>query len=263
MYKLLTIVVYPIKSLGGIEVKEAYACKAGLRHDRRWMLIDENNQFVSQRSNARLALFSLAQNGESFQVSYGGESIPFHIYEEVGKPFETIIWDDKAWSIEVNTVISRWFSEKLNKSVRLVRMVHEEARIHHSSILDTEIPVSLADAYPYLIAGTESLQLLNEKLTNQVPMNRFRPNLVISTRQAHEEDSWGTYTIGTAKFRSLKPCGRCQVITIDQETGQAHPEPLKVLNSYRRQNNSVMFGAHVVCTQEGDVSIGDSVFFSL
>ena len=238
-----------------------YADAAGLRHDRRWMLIDDQSQFVSQRSYAQMALFSLAQHGDYFQVSFGGDCIQFHIEERTGTPFESGIWDDKAWSVEVNPVISQWFSEKLGKNVRLVKMVHEEARLHHSSILDTEIPVSLADAYPYLIAGTESLHLLNEKLTNPVSMNRFRPNLVISTGKAHEEDDWGTYTIGEAQFRSLKPCGRCQVVTIDQQTGQTHPEPLTVLNTYRRENNSVMFGAHAVCIQEGHVSIGDRVTF--
>ncbi len=241
---------------------EAFACKAGLRHDRRWMLVDENGQFVSQRAYAQMALFSLEQQEDYFQVSYAGDSIAFHIQEEEeGEAFETYIWDDKALSIEVRREVSQWFSDKLQKKLRLVKLKHEEARIHRSSILQKDIPVSLADAYPYLVIGTQSLQLLNEKLSVPVPMNRFRPNLVISTQDGHEEDEWGTYAIGAARFRSLKPCGRCQVVTIDQQTALVNPEPLTVLNSYRRQNQSVMFGAHVICVQEGDLKIGNSVIF--
>jgi len=260
-YRLMSIVIYPIKSLGGIEMTEAFACKAGLRHDRRWMLVDENCQFVSQRTHAQMALFTLAQEDDFFQVSYAGDSIKFHIQEEEGGAFETRIWDDQALSVEVRKDASQWFSEKLQKKVRLVKLRHEEARIHSSSLLHKDIPVSLADAYPYLVTGTQSLELLNEKLSVPVPMNRFRPNLVISTQDGHEEDEWGTYAIGAARFRSLKPCGRCQVVTIDQQTAQVNPETLTVLNSYRRKDQSVMFGAHVICVQEGDLKIGNSVIF--
>lgn len=259
--KVEKLAVYPVKSLGGISMTACYARKAGFNLDRRWMLIDESNSFLTQRSWSGLALFALTLENDEIQVHFDKSSISFSPEEDWGQLIETNVWDDIAVTREVNPVVSEWFSEQILRKVRLVKLAHEDARMHTSSILKGEIPVSLADSYPYLVIGTESLNNLNSQLENKIDMDRFRPNIVVSTQLAHEEDGWQTFRIGEAQFRFVKPCGRCNVITIDQTSGKKDNEPLTTLSNYRKKDHSVLFGSHLICMMEGLVKVGDEVCF--
>ncbi len=261
VFRVAQLTIYPIKSLGGVNQTEWLAQKAGFALDRRWMLIDKENHFLTQRNWAGMALFNLNILSNEIQVNHALSSAVFHIKEEVGPVIVAKIWDDAAFTREVNPIISEWFSDHLHQSVRLVKLTHEEARKHPSSVLQSEVPVSLADSYPYLLTGTKSLENLNDQLSQKIAMNRFRPNIVVTTIQAHEEDQWQNFSIGEAAFRYVKPCGRCNVITIDQETGLTDNEPLKILNKYRKQEQSVCFGSHLVCLKEGLVKTGDALLF--
>lgn len=251
------IIIYPIKSLGGISVGSAKALTAGFEHDRRWMLLGEENKFLTQRSLPQMALFSTAFVGENLQINYGQELFSFNIHERINTQIVTNVWDDTATTIVVSDVANDWFSDMLGQVVQLVRIKDDQSRMHHSSKKQIDIPVSLADGYPYLMIGQESLKLLNDRLTNTIEMNRFRPNVVVSSYLAHEEDNFDVLDIGTASFQNVKPCGRCQLINIDQKTAEIHNEPLKVLNTYRKEGNSVLFGTNLICTKEGIVSLGD------
>ena len=242
MYTIKELVIYPIKGLAGISVEKANALPAGFEYDRRWMLIDEANKFVTQRTQPKMALFiSEIKEGKLF-VSYQDKSISFDLHETLNdEVIKTKVWDDDALVQLVSNDASAWFSEMLGQQVDLVRILDDNARIHHNSTKNIDIHVSLADGYPYLIAGTESLQYLNQKLSEPIEMNRFRPNIIVVTTEAHEEDTWNKIKIGSASFLNIKPCARCNVITINQ--------------------NSVLFGTNVMCTSDGIVSVGDSIIW--
>ncbi len=245
--------------MAGIEVTEAEARPIGFAYDRRWMLIDEDHRFVSQRNEVAMAQFRPLIDGDNIVVRYDQAEVKFNINQLTGESILTQVWDDNATTREVHAEVSSWFSDHLHKKVKLVRLLDEEARIHHASTRNEDIAVSLADGYPYLIVGSASLDLLNTKLSQPILMNRFRPNIVVATSIAHEEDTWGEMSISDLSFYNVKPCGRCQVITIDQATGEINNEILKTLNTYRRQGNNVMFGTNVVCRDGGVIKVGDVI----
>ena len=254
-----SLFIYPIKSLAGINIRQANALKAGFEHDRRWMLLDENNVFLTQRELPQMALFipEIAEN--ILSVRYKNEILAFDLNESTGDFIKTKVFDDVAETLMVSIAANEWFSDQLNRKIKLVKIKSEQSRNHFSTLKHIDIPVSLADGYPYLLAGEESLNYLNSKLEKMVPMNRFRPNIVVTTTVPHEEDQWENISIGEAMFNNIKPCGRCNIVTIDQSTGISNNETLKVLNTYRKSRNSVLFGTNMMCTKEGTVTIGDSI----
>jgi uncharacterized protein YcbX len=118
--------------------------------------------------------------------------------------------------------------------------------------------VSFADGYPFLIANEASLADLNRRAGTDLPMNRFRANLVVRGAEAWAEDHWQEFTVGEVRFRSAKPCGRCQVTTTDQATGEVRgPEPLATLSTFRDSAFGVRFGMNLVAIGTGTLRIGD------
>ncbi len=251
--------IYPVKGLAAVSVTESMAYTTGFDFDRRWMLLDEQNRFLTQRQLPLMALLTPELTNGLIHIRNGNDGITFERNETFGKPIQTFVWDDPATTLEVNPVVSQWFSDALHLPVKLVRLADEIARMHPSSAINQSIPVSLADAYPYLVLGLKSVAFLNQKLTTAIPADRFRANILIETSAAHEEDTWKTYSLGQAVFQSVKPCGRCTVITIDQKTGEQNNEPLKVLNTYRKKDQNVIFGMHTICLEQGLVKIGDTL----
>ena len=132
------------------------------------------------------------------------------------------------------------------------RPVDEKYRIENDQ-------VSLADGYPYLIIGQSSLDDLNSKLTNPLPMNRFRPNFVFTGGKPFEEDNWRNFAIGKSRFAGVKPCGRCVLTTVNQETTERGTEPLATLATYRRTNNKIYFGQNLLALTCHDIYEGDTI----
>ncbi len=251
VYQLTDIYIYPIKSLGGIRLTEAVVEKRGLQYDRRWMLVDAGGNFLSQRQHAQMALLQVKLKPEGLLVSHKHNLltpllIPFEANDE--KSLLVNIWQDVCFAFEVTPEANSWFSQALNLPCKLVYMPDNAIRPVDPEYARPKDIVSFADAYPFLIIGQESLNDLNRRLTEPVPMDRFRPNLVFSGGEPFDEDSWTEFTIGETKFYPVKPCARCQVTTIDQTTGQKSAEPLKTLATFRTQNNKVMFGQNLVHT---------------
>jgi len=254
-----SLIIYPVKSLAGINTKQANAMKAGFEHDRRWMLLDENNKFLTQRDIPQMALFVPEIKENSISVHFKNESITFDLSVVTGEIISTKVWDDKAETQVVSNSTNEWFSDQLSRKIKLVKIKSELSRNHYNTLKDIDMPVSLADGYPYLVTGEESLNNLNKKLLDSVPMNRFRPNIVVKTTIPHEEDLWENISMGATVFKNMKPCGRCSIITIDQSTGISNNETLRVLNTYRKSGNSVLFGTNMMCLKEGVVTVGDSI----
>lgn len=257
--KVEQIIVYPVKSLGGISVNKSKALTAGFEYDRRWMLLDENNVFITQREIPNLSQFSTSLTTDQLIITYQNETIAIPLENDTEDIFNAKVWDDLANLKHVNNAVNEWFSDHLKQRVKLVKMASENARSHFSSTKNMTLNVSLADGYPYLIVGDESLRNLNSNLEQPISINRFRPNIVVSTQQPHEEDNWDSLNIGQASFLNIKPCGRCQIVSIDPITSQINHAPLKSLNQIRKSGNQVLFGTNVMCTTEGEVSVGDTI----
>lgn len=260
-YVVKELYIYPIKSLAGIPVQSAKAEEMGFENDRRWMLVDEENQFITQRKYPNLSQFYPKIKEGKIEISHHDNKHEFSISESLEEPIFSKVWDDESKVVEVNKATSKWFSEALGFTCKLVKISNKGDRKHKSTKLDKTLNVSLADGYPYLLIGSESLDSLNEKLEEKITIKRFRPNIVISTELAHEEDSFNTFQIGNVKFQNAKPCGRCVMINNNPMTGIMLKEPLKTLSTYRKVDNSVLFGTNVLCLNEGIIAVGDDLIF--
>ena len=260
-YVVKELYIYPIKSLAGIPVQSAKAEEMGFENDRRWMLIDENNQFITQRNHPNLSQFYPKIKADKVEIKHNDKKHEFYIRESLDEPIFSKVWDDESKLVEVNKATSKWFSEALGFTCKLVKISNKGDRKHNSTKLDKMLNVSLADGYPYLLVGSESLDFLNEKLEEKITIKRFRPNIVISTELPHEEDTFDTFQIGDVKFKNAKPCGRCVMINNNPVTGIMLKEPLKTLSNYRKVDNSVLFGTNILCLNEGIIAVGDVLTF--
>lgn len=257
---LSEIWIYPIKSLRGISVPSARVLGKGLEYDRRMMLVDDNNVFLTQRVHHQMALFRLSFKSNELLVSFGNDTIRLNLnYQSENADTTVTIWDDQVVAREYSPEASKWFSEKMNFSCRLMCFPEaNERRVDPDFSINNE-NVSLADAYPILVIGESSLDELNGRLEKPVPMNRFRPNFVVRGSGPFEEDEWKNFTIGANRFAGVKPCARCILITVDQETGIRGNEPLATLATYRKKNNKIFFGQNVLALDHFQVSVGDQV----
>ncbi len=259
---LTEIWIYPIKSLGGIRLSSSGVMEKGLPHDRRWMLVDENNTFMTQREYPSMSLLRLKMQESFFTVTAGTKSIrlDFERHHEQ-EPIQTQVWDDPVTTFEVSRQHSQWFSDQLKLTCKLVCFPEEGQRRIDPDFVAQEKHVSLADGYPFLIVGTESLNDLNTRLQTPVPMNRFRPNLVFTGGTAYEEDTWQKFAIGKNRFLGVKPCGRCIMTTINQETAEKGIEPLLTLSKYRKSGANVYFGQNVIPIDCDEIHEGDEISF--
>ena len=267
LHTLTSIHTYPIKSLGGVSLAEAVVQPRGLQYDRRWMLVDDSSRFVSQREIAELALLGTALEAP-FLVVFSKKNpalrlqIPLEPEVAVMPEIPVQIWNDQCLARVYAAETNRWFSEQLGPSVRLVYMADSTQRMADSHYAPEDMPVSFADGYPFLLIGQASLDGLNSRLEQPLPMNRFRPNFVVESSIPHEEDNWRNFRIGNQPFRGVKPCARCIIPTTNQDTAQRSTEPMKTLATYRQQDRKILFGQNVIWlgAGEGRVQVGDVLF---
>lgn len=256
---LSEIWIYPVKSLGGIRLTSAKVFEKGLQFDRRWMLVDENGRFLTQRALPRMALFSLSQVNEGFQVKYGKDSILLSATRGNGNLIKGQVWNDEVEVIEAPAEFNRWFSERIGIACRLVSFPEEKPRLIDAKYRLSNENVSLADGYPVLIIGQVSLDDLNSRLDTPVTMRRFRPNLIFTGGLPYEEDQWRNFHIGDSAFVGVKPCGRCVLTTVDPQTGETGQEPLLTLSRYRRQNDRINFGQNAIPIKFHEIHEGDEI----
>ena len=263
---LSEINIYPIKSLKGISLKEAKIERRGWEFDRRWMLIDENNKFLTQREFPKMATIETEIKENGLQVSNGAEKliVPFEIEENSTEKVK--IWQNKCAAKINEKPINEWFSEILGANIRLALMPEETQRkVNYFYAVQKDDHVSFADAYPFLLIGESSLEDLNSRLEKPLPMNRFRPNLVVSGAESFAEDGWKKIKIGAAIFHIVKPCARCVMTTIEQNTGEKQGvEPLKTLATFRIPKRSlkkkILFGQNLIAENAGEIlRVGDKI----
>ena len=257
--------IYPVKSLAGISLDFSTCTSRGLQYDRRFMLVDANDEFITQREQPLMATIRMAINDATLLfTSPFGDTVSVPLAPPVKSTRAVTVWSSVVQAHTVSEEANGWLTEYLGMDVRLVYMPDSaERRVSPDYARSGEI-VSFADGYPLLIASEESLADLNARMVatggDAVPMNRFRPNMVVRGGEAFAEDTWGEFQIGDAIFRCVKPCTRCAITTIDQATGEVRgPEPLRTLANYRDSSNGVKFGMNLLPVTLGLVRVGDAL----
>ncbi|MGN6639811.1 MAG: MOSC domain-containing protein [Mucilaginibacter sp.] len=261
MLQISQLFVYPIKSMGGIPVNKVRVTDRGFEHDRRWMLVDENNLFISQREIAEMALIRPEITDAGLKVTYlrNNSSIIIPFQPQTNEFAEMQIWDDTCTGQFVSANADRWFSDVLGFSCRLAYMPEDTHRITDQRYTPENSITSFADAYPFLLISQASLDDLNKKLPEPISMNRFRPNIVFTGGEPYSEDLMHSITINNIIFHGVKLCARCNIPTIDQDTGIQGKEPTKTLARYRFKNNKIMFGQNLIHEGIGQIAIGNTL----
>ncbi len=263
MLQLSEIFIYPVKSLGGISLASAVVTSRGLQYDRRWMLVDEQNKFLTQREHPQMALLQTSIYKDAILIHQAANVADTILLPLVPSSAETIlvnVWDDYCHAQPAADAINKWFSQKLSIECRAVYMPDSSKRKLDSNYETGPDGInSFSDDYPILMIGQASLDDLNSRLQNLVPMNRFRPNLVFTGGLPYQEDSMKEFKVNGIHFYGVKLCGRCMITCTNQETTEREKEPLKTLATYRSIGNKVCFGQNVICGSGGSISVGDII----
>jgi len=253
---------YPIKSCAGITTDQAVLTPRGFAHDRMFMIVDVEGLFLSQREHPKLALVQPEVVDPLFRLNGPGMAeVAFEILTD-GPTNTGVVWRDRCQAIDQGDEAAAWLTRYLGQNVRLVRMADNFNRPVESGYeVNAADPVSFADGFPFLLTAESSLADLNSRLADSLPMNRFRPNIVIQGSEAYAEDGWKEIQIGDVPFAVVKPCARCAITTIDQTTGEQGTEPLTTLANHRVLPGwqGVMFGQNLIPLGEGEIKVGDSV----
>ncbi len=269
--RVSALYTYPIKSCAGLAHHEILLDRRGPVFDRRWMLVTDDDLtrglFLTQRELPRMALIRPQFGIDSLRVTAPDmPTLDVPLIEHAGRSLDVVIWKDSSQGLDEGDAAAAWFSRFLGTPVRLVRMAETTVRPVSREYTDTVAQVSFADGYPLLLATDASLDDLNERLMargkDPVPMNRFRPSVVVAGAQPFEEDRWYEITIGAISFEVCKPCARCPIPTVDQATGsKPEPkEPTATLATFRRTaDHKVMFGQNMIHHGVGTLCVGDAV----
>jgi uncharacterized protein len=256
--------IYPVKSLAGIRVSSWSVAATGFKYDRKWMLIDTDRQFLSQRRLPKMALIkTVLTDSELILSAPGVDNLSLSLEPKTGEIINSTIWHDQVDTLAVSDEADKWFSHFLQIECRLVYQPDTAIRPVNPNFAKPEDQAALSDGFPFLLVSENSLLALNAAMQLDLPMLRFRPNLVVSGCESYAEDTWRDITIGTIGFRLPKPCSRCSVPTINPETGETGKEPLSTLNSLRKWQNKVYFGQNALHDGLGVLSVGDSVQINL
>lgn len=252
--------IYPVKSCRGISILSGNVVERGFQHDRRFMIVDEDNVFLTQRIHPRMALIHTAIESGSLVLSVNNAfSISVPLSPKTQSLFPVTIWHNTVPATLVSCEADRLLNEFLGIRCRLVYMPDESRRPVPPEFQHSGEVVSFADGFPFLLISQESLNDLNNRLSNPLSMSRFRPNIVVKGVQPYAEDEWKTIEIGAVRFRSAKLCDRCSITTVDQETGNRSEEPLRTLATFRKRGGKVMFGQNLIHENMGRINIGDEI----
>lgn len=278
---LSEITFYPIKSCAGIALREAVLTSSGLMseqvYDREWMVVDSAGRFLTQREYPRMALIVPKIKATTLELRAPGM---LRLEIELGLPhpqlapmLEVQLWDEQVHAYDCDEVTAAWFSHAVGVPCRLVRFHPDVVRATSTKWTGGIAATTLfSDGYPILVAGAASLDDVNDRLRaigrEALPMNRFRPNLVIGGIGAFEEDYAEFFQFGNTTLTPVKPCARCPIPSVDQATGVPGPDPLDVMHGYRAKpelDGAICFGMNAIVTAGGDerIVVGQEVGFDL
>jgi uncharacterized protein YcbX len=265
MISITALNIYPIKSCRGIAVSRARLTEAGFEHDREWMVVQPGGRFLTQREAPRLALIEPALDGEWLRLGAPGMD-PLRVpLAAAGDPVEVTCWQDRCAAFDVGEEAASWMTTHLGTPARLVRFdAGRPRRCDPEWTRDIEATTRFADAFPWLLLSQASLDDLNSRLAAPLPMNRFRPSIVVDGLPPYGEDHVGDLVADGVRLRAVKPCARCIITTTDQSTAERDGnEPLDTLRKYRFDPylKGVLFGQNLILIEgEGrELAVGQAL----
>ncbi len=252
---------YPIKSCRGQAFERALVTPRGLEHDRLLMIVDEEGSFLTQREYPKMALIEPTVGDDLLTLRAPGMEPLDLPKRSSGIAQAVVVWRDRCEAVDQGEVVAAWLSDYLGTHARLVHLHDDFARaVDPAYHRQADDQTSFSDGFPFLIISEESLADLNRRLSTPLPMDRFRPNLVVRGGEPFAEDRWRQIQIGTVTFDLVKPCARCKITTIDQATGAVGKEPLATFATFRRTaDGKVLFGQNMISSGTGSIAVGDCV----
>ena len=249
--------IYPVKSLGGTEISEIKVRNTGFEYDRKWMLVDENRDFVTQRKYPKLCLITAKTNHQSLTLSADNQSISNDI-SEINTEVEVDIWGEKVIANLCNTQLSEFISDFIGAKLSLVKIKENARTFEHNNLAKN---IHFVDAKPILIVNSQSVDFLSKSLSSVINPLQFRPNILTDLGESFSEDNLSCLTIDNIQFDVIKKCSRCIVININPENAISSKEPLKLLSTFRKEGNKVNFGVYAYPISEGIIKNSSKVFY--
>lgn len=262
MPSLSALRVYPVKSCRGLALSAWEVDRFGLRLDRAFMVVDAaSGGFLTQRDEPRLARVVPSLGAGTLRLAASGSGEVRVALDARDGPRRRIrVWRHEGDAVDQGDEAAGWLAELLGRAVRLVRTPPDHARRVNPDWSPVEAHTAFSDGYPLLVLSEAALGALNARLAAPIPLDRFRPNLVVADCEPHAEDGWRRVRIGALELLLVKPCDRCAVTTVDQERGvRSGAEPLRTLATYRRREGAVWFGVNAVALGTGRLAVGDGV----
>ena len=252
---------YPVKSCGGTSLPSATVGPRGIVGDRQWMVVDDTGEFLTQREHHRMSLVRPHLTDDGLLELNAPGMPPLTVTPAIRHDrVDVSIWNDRCVAIDEGPTVAEWLSAFLDVRCRLVRFPDDATRRVDPEYAGPNDQVGFADGFSFLLASCASLDDLNHRLASPLPMNRFRPNIVVSGGEPFEEDRWKSIRIDGITFAVVKPCARCVTTTVDQQTGEASREPLRTLATFRNvPGRGVMFGQNLIHDQSGVLHVGAEV----
>jgi len=263
--------IYPIKSARGISLETMQLNRKGPECDRRWMVIDQDNNFITQRNTPQMCLINTQHIDEGLLVSANGAgqcTLPTGGYALT----QSSVWDDDVQGQDCGDKAADWISSFLGKKCRIIYMADNYSRLVDAEYASQDVQISFADGFPLLITTEASLDDFNSKLGNseshiensdesdfKIGMDRFRPNIVITGNEPWAEDRWHKIAIGDTEFSLVKPCSRCIIPSIDPMTANKQMQVNQTLLKYRRHDKKAYFGKNAFYNRLGSIRVGDTV----
>ncbi|BCE02820.1 MOSC domain-containing protein [Marinicellulosiphila megalodicopiae] len=262
MIKIQSLYIYPVKSLSGIKIQTMEFDELGPKHDRRYMLIDNNNLMMTQRNHPILARFNTQLLKNNLIISYLDDSINIDLASNTNKKVKSALWDDEVFGLEVSQEISDWFSKKLESNVKFIKYDNRHPRTMDSKYVNTRKQVGFADGFQILITQQSSLEALG--LEENEDMERFRPNIVLEGGHPFSEDYWRQIKINELLIDIVKPCARCSMPAVNPLDGSRQPIVIRKLAQTRLFNKEIYFGqnAFLSMTFRSSISTGDSIIIT-
>ncbi len=258
--RIKDIYIYPLKSARGIALRHSSVEERGLRFDRRWMVVDAAGSFISQRTHPLLSQIDVSIDVMRLKLSapgYGEMHLPLYPSSAVRRT--VVVWDDAVDAMESDREASDWMSALLGEPCAVVYFPDDARRAVDATYARHHEQTAFSDGFPVLVVGQASLDALNTRLAESVPMDRFRPNIVVEGAEPFAEDAWSTMTAGGAVLEIVKPCARCVITTIDQRTGHKGTEPLATLAGFRKTGGKILFGQNALVRTPGSIGVGDTI----
>ena len=254
------LAIYPVKSFAQIPLKKSYIDGFGLNQDRRWMVVDNNGKFITQRQQPRMCLLKpelIPSEGieQGLIIRAPAMDALKVMVPSAQKTRQVTVWNDQCAALDCGNAAAQWLRHFLGIECRLVFFPGEEIRQVDLNFAQAGDRTAFADGFPILLISQASLDDLNSRMESPLPMKRFRLNLVVSGCDPFAEDSWRRIKIGEITMRVVKPCSRCVIPSIDVNSAEKGVEPTQTLLTYRKRDNKIYFGQNVIAEGKGEIKI--------